>query len=55
MGIALERELEDDEEDEILKVEEAPNEAETRKRKAESLFDDLLDTMTLKSKLKLMN
>jgi hypothetical protein len=45
MGIALERELEDDEEDEILKVEEeAPDEAETRKRKAENLFEDLLDT-----------
>jgi hypothetical protein len=45
MGIALERELEDDEEDEILKVEEeAPDEAEMRKRKAEKLFEDLLDT-----------
>jgi len=44
MGIALERELEDDEEDEILKVEEeAPDEAAARKRKAENLFDDLLD------------
>ena len=50
MGIALERELEDDEEDEILKVEEAPDEAETRKRKAESLFDDLLDTDDLEIK-----
>ena len=44
MGIALERELEDDEEDEILKVEEAPDEAESRKRKAETLFEDLLDS-----------
>ena len=44
MGIALERELEDDEEDEILNVEEDSDEAETRKRKAENLFEDLLDT-----------
>ena len=44
MGIALERELEDDEEDKILEVDEAPDEAETRKRKAENLFEDLLDS-----------
>lgn len=51
MGIALERELEDDEEDEILKVEEEdPDEAATRKRKAENLFDDLLDTDDLEIK-----
>ncbi len=50
MGIALERELEDDEEDEILKVEEAPDEAESRKRKAENLFEDLLDTDDLELK-----
>ena len=51
MGIALERELEDDEEDEILKVEEEdPEVSATRKRKAENLFDDLLDTDDLEIK-----
>lgn len=48
MGIALERELEDDEGDEILKTDgsaEDGNDDSTRKRKApEDVFADLLDT-----------
>lgn len=43
MGIALERELEDEDHEEILKTEDKADEA-TGKRKAQDVFSELLDT-----------
>ena len=49
MGIALERELEDDEHDEILKTEENNDDADelNLKRKSQDIFSELMDTEDL--------
>jgi SWI/SNF-related matrix-associated actin-dependent regulator 1 of chromatin subfamily A len=44
MGIALERELEDGEHDEILKTEDNDNGGDGKKRKSQDDFNELLDT-----------
>ena len=48
MGIALERELDDDDTEEILKVEDGENAG--KKRKAQDVFSELLDTDDLEIK-----
>jgi SWI/SNF-related matrix-associated actin-dependent regulator 1 of chromatin subfamily A len=47
LGIALERELEDDEHDEILKSEDNEKDKKNRKRKSQDVFCELLDTEDL--------
>lgn len=54
MGIALERELEDDEEDQILKHDEEDSDGENggkRKRKAQDVFGDLIDADDLEKEI----
>jgi hypothetical protein len=50
MGIALERELEDGEHDEILKSEDNVDDGNNKKRKSQDVFSELLDTDDLELK-----
>ena len=51
LGIALERELEDDEHDEILKSEDNDKDEKSRKRKSQDVFSELLDTDDLNNEI----
>ena len=53
MGIALDRELEDREHEEIIESEDIANDGNTKKRKSQDEFSELLDTDDLKLKKEL--